>query len=251
MLVSCGIFPVFLLRPSMPRWPPTAPYNPNEVAVRFSCHIHKYLYIQQISRLLTYPHLHSRWPPLCVAHSRGYKLHFAMLSDAQPHVIPLFQVCISRSRSLTNLWRTLPTLYMNVYFIFHSVVVGCVRVRKIIYKIHTWRKQFYIVWYNKCRNEKPAINGEGGTDRWVYRWVREGGGGWHHINLRANKINKRRIFGDSPVEMANNEGRGGQAGREVGHIAEGSEKRLRAGSGLEADRGTHIHTHPFGYFMHA
>jgi len=33
-----------------------------------------------------------------------------------------------------------------------------------------------------------------------------------HINLRANKINKRRVFGDSPVEMPNNK---------AGHIAEG------------------------------
>lgn len=55
--------------------------------------------------------------------------------------------------------------------------------------------------YNKCRNEKPA---ETTISRVVQQVKPRGGGRWHHINLRANKINKRRVFGDSPVEMPNN-----------------------------------------------
>lgn len=125
-------------------------------------------------------------------------------------------------------------------FIFH----GCVRVwriRKIIYKIHMEHNSIY----NKCRNEKPA---ETTISRVVQQVKPRGGGKWHHINLRANKINKRRVFGDSPVEMPNN-----GAGRthswglwNVIGIGNGEGAGV-CGTGRASDRQTHTrsrtHTH--------
>lgn len=147
-------------------------YNPNEVAIRFSCHIHIPVYIYSRYRDSS-PALHCLgvWPiPEAInSISRCYlgpnpsvSFYYFMseyLSLSEQSLSPSLPLSLSLGLSAVP----------YVYFIFHNVV-GCVRVRKIIYKIHTQMEQtqFYIVWYsivwyNKCRNEKPARNGGGGN----------------------------------------------------------------------------------------